>query len=74
VVEDGVTGFVAAAPRVDLFDGAMERAWERRNDWQEIGRCAATRIRELAPRDPIAEFAAEIESLGKPTLMQQASA
>lgn len=57
VVEDGVTGFLAAAPTEDSLDEAMERAWQRRAEWREIGEAAARRIRELVPPDPAGEVA-----------------
>ncbi len=56
VVEDNVTGFVAAAPTPALLDEAMERAWNRRHDWRSMGQAAAGRIRELIPRDPVGQF------------------
>ena len=63
VVEDGVTGFVAAAPLPEFLDAAMERAWQRRIEWEEIGRSAALRIRELVPRDPVSCFVEEMETI-----------
>jgi glycosyltransferase involved in cell wall biosynthesis len=57
VVEDGVTGFLApAASEVDV-DEALERAWERRKEWREMGQLAAKRVRELVPAEPAADFA-----------------
>jgi glycosyltransferase involved in cell wall biosynthesis len=52
VVEDDVTGFLAAAPTDDSVDEALERAWEARERWPEIGRAAGTSIRTTVPRDP----------------------
>ncbi len=63
VVEDGLTGFVAAAPTVKLLDDALERAWQNRGLLQETGVRAAKRIRELVPRNPAAEFADRLEKL-----------
>ena len=63
VVEDNVTGFVAAAPTPALLDEAMERAWDRRHDWQSMGQAAARRIRELIPRDPVGEFLKNIHQV-----------
>src|ERR1035441_2343114 len=40
IMEDDVTGFVAAAPTVVLFDQALERAWERRLEWRQMGLAA----------------------------------
>ena len=52
VVEDEVTGFVAAAATEAAVDDAMERAWLRRDEWREIGTLAADRIREIVAPDP----------------------
>jgi glycosyltransferase involved in cell wall biosynthesis len=47
LVEDGATGFVAAAPTVPAVGDALERAWRRRREWPEIGARAAERIAAL---------------------------
>jgi glycosyltransferase involved in cell wall biosynthesis len=52
VVDDGITGFLAATATEDALDEAMQRAWERRDEWRAIGAAAASRIRELVPADP----------------------
>ncbi len=63
VVEDGVTGFVAAAPTISLLDGAMERAWANRADLQAMGLAAAKRIRKLVPADPVGCIVDELDRL-----------
>jgi glycosyltransferase involved in cell wall biosynthesis len=52
---DEQTGFVAEAPTVSLVNEALERAWSRRPEWEDLGRAARRRVEELIPRDPIAE-------------------
>jgi glycosyltransferase involved in cell wall biosynthesis len=67
VVVDGATGFVAAAPTEDALDEAMERAWNERHRWREIGEAAAVRIRTLVPRDPARDFGKRlVELAGQP--------
>jgi glycosyltransferase involved in cell wall biosynthesis len=56
VVEDGVTGFLAA-PDEDSIDAALEEAWARRGELREMGERAALRIRELVPLNPAEDFA-----------------
>jgi glycosyltransferase involved in cell wall biosynthesis len=56
VIEDNVTGFLAAAPTLAHVDEALERAWNRRTEWQQIGEKARTAIREKVPADPVGEF------------------
>jgi glycosyltransferase involved in cell wall biosynthesis len=63
LIEDNVTGFVAAAPVAKYLDEAMERAWARRDEWREIGAAAACEVRRRVPADPAAEFAGELESV-----------
>jgi glycosyltransferase involved in cell wall biosynthesis len=62
MVEDGVSGFVAAAPTADLLDEALERAWARRHEWRAIGQSAGRRARQLVPADPAGEFADFLEA------------
>jgi glycosyltransferase involved in cell wall biosynthesis len=63
LVDDNETGFIAAAPTVELLDETMERAWAQREKWQEIGKLAAHRIREKYPSNPVEDFAMQIETL-----------
>lgn len=63
VLEDGVTGFLAAAPTEAALDEAMERAWQRRGEWRAIGEAAARSIRDQVPADPPARLASTLLSL-----------
>ena len=60
VLEDDVSGFLAKAPTEDALDEAMERAWQRRAEWREIGERAAADIRTLVPPDPAGTLAAQL--------------
>lgn len=60
LVEDGVSGFVAVAPKKELLAVAMECAWERRENWQAMGRAARQRAVQLIPKDPIALFSEQL--------------
>jgi glycosyltransferase involved in cell wall biosynthesis len=60
LLDDGETGFIAAAPTEDAMDEAMERAWQRRGDWPAIGREAARRVRERVPVNPAAQLAGDL--------------
>lgn len=61
LLNDGTSGFVAAAPKAELLDAAMERAWEHRNQWQQMGKQAALDVRRHIPGNPIEVFATAIE-------------
>ena len=52
VLDDNETGFIAAGPSPQAFDEALERAWQRRDEWQAIGRLAAERVRGFVPEEP----------------------
>jgi glycosyltransferase involved in cell wall biosynthesis len=74
VLEDGVTGFLAAAASESDLDAALERAWQRRSEWQTMGLLAASRIRDMIPSDPGMEFAEQlldIESRARRTGAEQ---
>jgi len=40
MITEGETGFVAEAPTVNSFSKALERAWENRDKWEELGKNA----------------------------------
>jgi len=63
LVQDNVSGFVAAAAAPDCLDEAMERAWQRRDEWRQMGQAAARRVREMVPRDPIGAFLEQLRPL-----------
>jgi glycosyltransferase involved in cell wall biosynthesis len=53
---DGETGFVAKAPVASLVGEALERAWNQRQRWQEMGQAARRRVTSLLPNDPVGTF------------------
>jgi len=55
-VVEGETGFLARAPHPDLLDEALEKAWQHRDRWPEMGRLAAERVKGFVPFDPAEEF------------------
>jgi len=63
VVDDGETGFVAGGTDAGALDDAMERAWNRRNDWEQMGQEAARRVRKLVPADPGGDFAVKLAAV-----------
>lgn len=63
VLEDEKTGFLVAAPTEQHLDETLERAWQQRNRWREIGLDAHTAIRELVPPNPIEIFADHLTQL-----------
>jgi glycosyltransferase involved in cell wall biosynthesis len=74
LVEDAATGFVAAAPTVRALDEALERAWQRRREWPEIGARAAERIAALGAERggaDLAELVLEAAGVGRRPLRRR---
>jgi glycosyltransferase involved in cell wall biosynthesis len=63
VLDDEESGFLAPAVSPEGLDEAMERAWNRRSEWQKIGLNAARSIRKKVPQDPCAIFAEKLEAI-----------
>lgn len=55
-IDNGVNGFVAKAPTVELIDEAMEKAWEHRGEWEQMGVNAAEKVKRMIPFDPVGVF------------------
>jgi glycosyltransferase involved in cell wall biosynthesis len=60
VCVDEETGFVAAAPTLELLDQTLERAWNRREDWQSMGKLARARAEQIIPKDPAGDFSKQL--------------
>lgn len=65
LLEDGRTGFIAAAPTRRSLDEAMERAWTWRHQWRSMGQLAAQEVRFQIPADPAAVFAERLVRLAQ---------
>ena len=65
VMTDNETGFLAKAPKAEFVDEALERAWQRRSEWGEMGRKAKVQIKKIVPEDPVSYFCDELKSLDK---------
>lgn len=63
LMDDNESGFIAEGPTVSLFDDALERAWAKREQWQQIGQLARQHIRERYPEDPVGEYTDQILAL-----------
>ena len=67
LVRDGINGFIAKAPTVELLDEAMNRAWENRARLKEMGRVAAKDVRQFVSRDPGEDLARELAAVAGDT-------
>ena len=63
LIDDGKSGFVAPAATANLIDEVLERAWQRRHDWQAMGQEAARAIRQRHSLQPGEDFADRILAL-----------
>ena len=61
VISDNVSGFIAAKPGVEALDEALERAWQRREEWEKMGLEARSAILKFLPEDPLRFFIHRIE-------------
>jgi glycosyltransferase involved in cell wall biosynthesis len=71
---DNETGFVAPAPTVPLLADTLQRAWDRREEWQSMGQAARARAESIIPKDPIALFAEKLRSCAVTARQAPASA
>ena len=60
LVDDNRSGFIAPAATAELIDDALERAWQRRHEWQQMGAIAAADIRHRHSLRPSEDFAEAI--------------
>lgn len=60
--EDGVTGFVAPAATAASISSTLEQAWNRRNEWESMGKAGRARVEELVPGDPIGVFCERLKA------------
>lgn len=65
LIDDGQSGFVARASTAEFLDDALERAWEQRSRWRDIGQLAGKQVRERFSLDPVNEFARRIAALSE---------
>ena len=64
-ITDGVDGFLAGGANVHAMDAALEAAWQRRDEWTEIGQRAHLRAMELHDPKPGGTFLQLILSHGR---------
>ncbi|MBD2752592.1 glycosyltransferase [Spirosoma validum] len=60
VLVDNVTGFLAVSPSDMALDEALERAWNRRNEWPALGAEASRYIRTIIPPNATQQFIRQV--------------
>jgi glycosyltransferase involved in cell wall biosynthesis len=63
LIEDGRSGFVAAAPTANHLSETMERAWSRRAEWRDMGLAARKAVQAAFCERPAEAFANRLLSL-----------
>ncbi|WP_462254637.1 glycosyltransferase family 4 protein [Ferruginibacter sp.] len=63
LIDEGVNGFIAEYATTAAIDAALERAWEKRADWEQLGVNAAKSIAHKHPSDTLTFFNRQIEVL-----------
>jgi glycosyltransferase involved in cell wall biosynthesis len=66
LIDDNRSGFLAPAATAELVDEVLERAWQRRHEWQRMGQLAARAIRERHSLRPAEDFADRILAATSP--------
>ncbi len=56
VIDDNINGFIAKEPTVAALDEAFERAYQKLEIWEDIGRKSREKILSIVPEDPIDDF------------------
>jgi glycosyltransferase involved in cell wall biosynthesis len=67
---DNETGFVSPAATVSSFGDALQRAWERRKEWLNMGQAARIRVNNQIPKDPVGVFCERLKSCTNATSVQ----
>jgi glycosyltransferase involved in cell wall biosynthesis len=65
LIRDGINGFLAKAPTVELLDEAMNHAWDARHHLMDMGDAAATDVRRWVSKDPSEDFVRELATLAE---------
>ena len=73
ILEDETTGFIADVASPICFGRALERAWEQRERWVEMGRQAHRAAKILAEADPAGSVLSIVEEEGKKIETQKRS-
>ena len=59
---DNKTGFVSPAATLSSFSQTLQRAWDRRGEWLQLGLAARSRVEEQISKDPVALFCERLKS------------
>ena len=63
IVTDNITGFIAQSATFNDVDEALERAWQVKEQWQQMGIQAGAAVRKLMPGNAIEKFNQQLMQL-----------
>jgi glycosyltransferase involved in cell wall biosynthesis len=63
LIKDNETGYIAANANFNDIDDALERAWFRRREWEQIGKIAGEHIKTIIPNNAIDHFKQQLGKL-----------
>ena len=61
IIDNNETGFIATNPSIISIDDVLERAWEKRFEWHDMGEKARMHFLKNTPNDPVDYFISKIE-------------
>ncbi len=65
LIDDNVNGFVAHGTSVHALDEALERAYQRKHEVEELGKLARKKVLSYLPEDPVQDYVNKLLSLIK---------
>lgn len=63
MITDGLNGFVAESVSMKGIDECLERAWQKRGKWRELGENAGKKVREMVPEFPHQETIEAVDKI-----------
>lgn len=63
IIEDGINGYIAEAPTIKSLSKTLERAWENRSKWKEMGQLAHAKAKEIGNQSPSKKLLSIIQSI-----------
>ena len=61
LIEEGQSGFIADAATAQSIDDALERAWNKRTEWEQMGIAAKKHVVEKHPADAVQYFTDQLQ-------------
>jgi glycosyltransferase involved in cell wall biosynthesis len=63
LIRQNETGFLIDAPTVSFIDITLEKAWENRTNWIEMGKLSRKHLYDTIKKDSVIDFSEKLQSL-----------